>query len=229
MDFGSYTLSVMRGAFGAEPTTVTSATPRLMRAPFDTRCDEAMDATYTFPNGGTGHISADLAARGGWPFPSLTANWPNFWRDMPPWVSVRLREETPSRMNGLISASQTTVTLKNFLGPHSWHSIVVETVATWRDNDGNVREKKVFKETKKAYTREKEDGEETKVGDKSWTTYRYQLEEFVNRVKGRKGSGAWVSAENSIGQMELMDKTYLKAGLLVRPTSKMLKDEVASS
>ena len=42
----------------------------------------------------------------------------------------------------------------------------------------------------------------------------------MNRVKKRKGSGVWVDGEDSIRQMEMIDATYLKAGLPLRPTSK---------
>ena len=59
-------------------------------------------------------------------------------------------------------------------------------------------------------------------GEKSWSTYRYQLEEFVNRVKGRDGSGAWIQGEESIKQMDMLDKTYEKAGMELRPSSKTL-------
>ena len=52
-----------------------------------------------------------------------------------------------------------------------------------------------------------------------WTTWRCQLEEFVNRVKGREGSGVWVDAEESIAQMLAIDEIYRKVGLQIRPSS----------
>lgn len=55
-------------------------------------------------------------------------------------------------------------------------------------------------------------------GEDWWPTYRYMLEEFVNRVKKREGSGAWVEKEESVRQMEATDATYEKAGLEVRPS-----------
>lgn len=39
--------------------------------------------------------------------------------------------------------------------------------------------------------------------------YRYQLEAFVDRLKGREPH-AWVTAESSITQMEWVEKTYHK-------------------
>ena len=142
MDLGSYPLSAMRGAFGAEPTAVTSATPRLVPTGFDTRCDEAMVATYTFPNGGTGRVSCDLDARGGYWFPWLTSNWPNIIRDIPPWISIRLREEKHAPANGLESTSQRTIIFKNFMGPHAWHRIDVVTELIKRNSSGKVVEQK---------------------------------------------------------------------------------------
>ena len=64
--------------------------------------------------------------------------------------------------------------------------------------------------------------EDGKNGKDWWATYRYQLEEFVNLVKKRKGSGVWVDGEDSIRQMEMIDVAYLKAGLPLRATSKAL-------
>jgi predicted dehydrogenase len=75
MDLGHYCLSALRGVFGTEPTEVTSAIPRFIDPQHDQLCDQAMDATYTFPNGGVGHILPDLGARGGYWFPWLTSDW----------------------------------------------------------------------------------------------------------------------------------------------------------
>ncbi|KAJ4374168.1 hypothetical protein N0V83_002909 [Neocucurbitaria cava] len=207
MDLGHYTLTALRGVFQAEPVAVTSATPRLIHEGFDQRCDEAMVASYEFPNGGIGRISADLGARGGYWFPWLTSNWPNFTKDMPSWVSIKLREEKHGRLNGLETVSQKTIVMKNFMGPHVWHRIDIIDTTTWRHPDGRVAEEKKNTESKKAYVWPEGSDVETK-GEDWWSTYRYQLEEFVNKVKGRKGSGAWVDGEESIKQMEATDRTY---------------------
>ncbi|KAH7402606.1 hypothetical protein BKA66DRAFT_544734 [Pyrenochaeta sp. MPI-SDFR-AT-0127] len=224
MDLGHYPLSAMRGIFGAEPTSITSATPRLMGKGFDDRCDEAMVATYTFPNGGKARISADLSSRGGYWFPWLTSRWPCLWRDFPPWLSIKLREENHGQHNGLEHISQRTIVLNNFMGPNLWHRIDINTTSTWRNASGDVVRESKSTESKKAYVWPEESGVETK-GEDFWSTYRYQLEEFVNKIKGRKGSGAWLDGTESIKQMELTDKTYEKAGMLVRPSSKVLRAE----
>lgn len=224
MDLGHYPVSAMRGIFGAEPTSIDSATARLVGKGFDDRCDEAIKATYTFPNGGIGRISADLASRGGYWFPWLTGNWPCLTRDLPPWVSVKLRAENHGQDKGLEHASQRTLVLNNFMGSNLWHRIDIITTSTWRNSSGDVVRESKSTESKKAYVWPEESGVETK-GEDFWSTYRYQLEEFVNKVKGRKGSGAWLDAAESIKMMELVDKTYLKAGMLVRPSSKLLRAE----
>lgn len=42
--------------------------------------------------------------------------------------------------------------------------------------------------------------------------YRYQLEQFVNRVKDQK-TLYWVDGQDSIGQMKMIDMAYEKSRL----------------
>ena len=222
MDLGHYTLSALRGVFGTEPTEVTSATPRLILAPHDHRCDQAMEATYTFPNGGTGHVSADLGARGGYWFPWLTSNWPSF-RDLLAWISVTLHPEDLGVEGGLQKSSQKVLIFSGFMSPHAYHRIDITTTITLRDpTSGKIFKQEKKTEHKTAYKWTDGMGGEER-GQDWWTSYRYQLEEFVNRVKGREGSGAWVDGEESIKQMEATDRTYEKAGMSIRPTSAELE------
>lgn len=44
-------------------------------------------------------------------------------------------------------------------------------------------------------------------GEEWWTTYRYQLEAFVDRVKGR-APDSWMTSEDSIANMEWIEKIY---------------------
>lgn len=222
MDLGHYTLSCLRSVFGEEPSAVVSATPRLIHPPFDQRCDQAMEATYTFPNGGTGRMYADLDKRGGYPFPWLTRNWPSF-KDGIPNVRVVLREEDGGVADGIKKTSRKTVTLWNFVGQHMWHRIDVETVTTLREAATGkiVKEEKDIKYLKGYRWPEGMAGESR--GEDWWPTYRYQLEEFVNRIRGKEGSGAWVDGEESIKQMVATDMTFEKAGMLLRPTCKDLE------
>lgn len=54
-------------------------------------------------------------------------------------------------------------------------------------------------------------------------SFRYQLEQFVNRVKGRE-TQYWVSKEDSLLQTKMIDMAYEKSGLGVRPTSEFKVD-----
>ncbi|KAF2030299.1 NAD(P)-binding protein [Setomelanomma holmii] len=226
MDLGTYPLSALRGIFGAEPTSVTSATPRLMPALFDQNCDQAMQATYDFPNGGVGKISCDLASRvkyekgnGSW-WAWLFAGRPDLTADMPPWITVKLREKHGSEDNVAIS-TQKTVVMKNFMGPHMWHRIDINTTTTYRDASGKVVKEEKHTESKKTYVWPEGQGGEVK-GEEFWSTYRYMVEAFVDKVKRRKGSGVWLDGEESIRQMEAIDETYKAAGMALRPTSAKL-------
>lgn len=57
-----------------------------------------------------------------------------------------------------------------------------------------------------------------KGGHKHWSTYRWQLEAFVSKVRGREPA-CWVSNEESIVQMETIDMIYEKSGLGARPSN----------
>ena len=46
-------------------------------------------------------------------------------------------------------------------------------------------------------------------GEDWWSTYRYQLEAFVDRVRGRDPQ-TWISGEDSIEQMAAVEKIYEK-------------------
>jgi hypothetical protein len=62
------------------------------------------------------------------------------------------------------------------------------------------------------------------AGEIHWSTYRYTLEEFVNEIKGCKGSGVFVSHEESIAQSRALDMIYEKSSLGLRPTSKRVSE-----
>jgi len=221
MDFGSYAVSSVRSIFAAEPTTIKDVTYRPMPKGFDEKCDQAIYATYEFPNGGTAKIEVDLAKRGGYWFPALTKNWPNFSGALPT-LTVKLKVKKEAGENGLEKVTKKTIVVNNYMGPHMYHRIdVATTIALQNPQEGGKTVKtEEKKESLKAYkwTTSNQD----RKGEEWWSTYRYQLEEFVNKVKGREGSGVWVDPEDSIRQMEMIDATYLKTDLPLRPTSKAL-------
>lgn len=56
-----------------------------------------------------------------------------------------------------------------------------------------------------------------KGGKDFWSTYRWQLEAFVDKVRGKEPP-CWVDNEDSVLQMESIDEIYKAAGLPVRGT-----------
>ncbi|KAH7126958.1 oxidoreductase domain-containing protein [Dendryphion nanum] len=222
MDFGTYAVSSMRGIFRSEPTEITTARSRPLPNGRDDKIDEAMDAEYLFANGGTAKISVDVAARGGYWFPSLTKSWPSF-ANFPPTIKVRLSPKEDIIPDGSRKTTKRELAFHNYMGPFLWHRIDITTTTTFyaADQSGKIVKTEKKTESKKEYSWS-QDGH-VNPGEAWWTTYRYQLEEFVNKVKGRKGSGVWISGEDSIAQMETIDQTYLKSGLPLRPTSQALE------
>ncbi|KAF2656727.1 oxidoreductase domain-containing protein [Lophiostoma macrostomum CBS 122681] len=219
MDFGAYAVSTTRNVFGTEPISVTSASYRPMPDGFDKQVDEAVYAAYEFPNGATAKISADLRARGGYWFPALTKNWPRL-KDVVMKLRLRLKSEQEAWGGDGVKTVRREIVFYNYLGPYLWHRIDVISAVEYQRN-GKIVEKEEKTEHIKTYKPKSEI--EDYVGEDWWTTYRYQLEVFVDRVKKRKGSGIWVDGEESIRQMEAIDSTYKKLGLPLRPTSRSLE------
>ncbi|KJA19597.1 hypothetical protein HYPSUDRAFT_78730 [Hypholoma sublateritium FD-334 SS-4] len=55
-------------------------------------------------------------------------------------------------------------------------------------------------------------------GKNSWSIYRYQLEAFVDKLRGRHPVW-WIDGEDSIAQMKTIDEIYVASGLPLRPTN----------
>lgn len=86
------------------------------------------------------------------------------------------------------------VEMINFVMPTLYHSIKV-----------NVHNKKTRVEKVYKFTDVRVDAK----GEDWWTTYRYQLEAFVDRLKGRTPQ-TWVDMEDSVTNMEWIEKIYTK-------------------
>jgi hypothetical protein len=86
------------------------------------------------------------------------------------------------------------VELFNFLLPTIYHSITISK------RDGTSRVEKAYK-----FSDAGVDGK----GEEWWTTWRYQLESFVDRVKGRSPQ-TWVEAKDSVANMESIEKIFAK-------------------
>lgn len=215
MDFGTYSVSCLRQLFRAEPEACLQASYRPVPGG-DREIDQAFRAKWRFPNGGTGYIDADLAATGGYWFPWLTKNWPKVAL---PQTTVEL-EEIDQPGEGLDPGANHVVKCKatfwNPLMPTIYHRIDIEDNHVIRQGGKVIKSWTESRQMKVYNWPSNGDG---RVGREWWTTYRYQLEEFVNAVKKRPGSGVWVTGDDSVKQMEMIDGAYLKAGLPLRPTS----------
>lgn len=212
MDFGTYPLNCLRQIFKQEPMEVLDAKPRSLTGLPE--IDQAMSASYRTADGATGKLVTDMSASGDWPF------FPSSWtKGLPriawPKCEVELEEHTLESSEGQVHTVKRNVILWNHLAPSVYHQIDVEDTHVIRAGEQVV---KSWTESKreKAY---KWPSAQSAGEQEWWTTYRYQLEEFVNKIKGRDGSGVWVDAVDSVEQMKAIDATYLKAGLKVRPTS----------
>jgi len=97
------------------------------------------------------------------------------------------------------------VSLDNFVLPTLFHKIQVTPT------NGKNR-------TERAYTFK--DG----TGEDWWLTYRYQLDAFIDKIKGREPK-TWMTAEQSIGNMQCIENIYKKTGFGVRPKSTFVLPE----
>jgi predicted dehydrogenase len=208
MDMAHYPMSAIREVFGAEPLECERCDLKVMDPPNEL-CDYEFDTAFRFPNGGIGEAEGSLLA----PLKDVVSQ--------PPYITVTHRE-VPVPDDSLPAGQEKTRTRKvifsNFTIPSPWHRILVEDEFVVRKTDsGTVVKKWKTKEIKKAYTY-REAGID-RPSEKYWLTYRYQLEEFVNHIRGREGSGLWISPEDSILQMNMVDMAYNKSGLPLRKTS----------
>ncbi|KDQ14949.1 hypothetical protein BOTBODRAFT_333766 [Botryobasidium botryosum FD-172 SS1] len=124
-----------------------------------------------------------------------------------PWGPFGLIPQLP-KISLAVHLEGGDVTLSNFAVPTLWHTIQVITKA---ESGANAQTRSEI-----AFTFKDEDGKEH--GEVWWTTYRYQLEAFVDRVRGREPR-TWISAEDSIAQMEAVERIYEKANMPPRPWS----------
>jgi hypothetical protein len=211
MDCGTYCCLFLRQMFKSEPVECIEAMPKFLPEPWDQKCDQVMLAKWQFPNGGIGSIDVNLSN------PLLKSKLP---------FCQAIHKEKVVEDEGLSEGTEHVI-VKKVVGsllmqPVVWHLISITEQHTIR----NIADKKVLKtwtttEYKKAYKWEDFNGK--KPGEAWWSTYRWMLEEFVNKIKEREGSGVWMSHEDSIRQMEMIDSGYAKAGMAIRPSSQMLQ------
>ena len=171
---------------------ILDAHPRLV--PKDKDVDEAMEATIGITPTGksavTCKVTADMAQ------PKLFGIIPKLW-DGTPTMSIELE--------------RARIDFPAFVGPWLQHTITI----TEKDGEGKLTKNK---STEQCYVGGPQWGEGR--GARFWTTYRYQLEAFVDMVRasdaGRAYSGPDVPLGESVKLMELIDDVYRKADLPVR-------------
>lgn len=208
MAMGTYNMAALRLLFDADPVECLSCETEAFTEGQQAKCDFKFKAKFRFPNGGIGE--ADTTLKGG-----------NIMT--PSWVTVTLHEVAVS--DDKLPADQEKVckrklTLNGLIHGVFWHRIDFEDVYAIRNKtNGSVFKTWTEKHSEKTYTF-KEAGKQFAhlPGETFWMSYRYQLEDFVNRVKGRKVQ-SWVDGEDSIAQMKMIDMAYTKSGLGPRPSS----------
>ena len=213
LDLGSYQMSVLRQVFGAEPEECLECVATRCAPPFEL-CDAGATGTFRFPGGNIGVFTCSLQS-------SLTEfTLPRVTVTHKPVVVVD--DKLPA---GQEKTRARKLVIHNYMVSGAWHRIDIEDEFTVRKTSADevVRRWKT-KESKKIY-----DWADAGVPDQPsepyWLSYRHMLEQFVNRIRGREGSGQWVDLEDSVAQAKMIDMAYLKSGLPLRPTSKFTLEE----
>ncbi|KAJ5100582.1 hypothetical protein N7456_006634 [Penicillium angulare] len=231
MDFGTYPMSILRNVLREEPQaenlSAKARTVEFASIMKREEVDEAMEVKFKTKSGAIGNIFADLRTSCQWKFPPqvLRGYIPSF--GLPKCEVECLEREVESpESRGEVAGSidsgrcfvKRKVTFWNYLMPSIYHRIDVEDEYVVRGDAGILKSWKDVQHLN-AYTWPKGDIRGTGIEKAWWTSYSYQLEEFVNRIKRRKGSGVWVDGEESMKQMEAIDLVYNKAGMSVRPST----------
>lgn len=210
MHMGTYSFAALRSVFDAQPEECVSCdvSTSSNKTHDSDKIDTDFKAKFRFPNGGIGEAQSTLKG-------------PTIWT--PSNVTVTHREVMVE--DGKLPSSQhkfqtREVTLHGFIQAIVWHRIDIKDVFQIRSTtDGKVIKKWGEKESLKAYTFRDAGGAFSDLpGEPFWMSYRHQLEQFVNRIKGRE-TQHWVDGEDSIDQMRMMDMAYEKSGLGRRPTT----------
>jgi hypothetical protein len=167
---------------------VTSANPRVSK--HDINIDAAMESHWTISQVGKPDVRcyAEIDLQ----TPPLLGFIPNFFKIFP---SVT------------IDLEMAQIKFENFVFPNMRHSITV----TWKDDRGALTGRRTVE---KVYIDGPQWGSR---GKPWWTTYRWQLEAFVDMIRAKEtGSeyhGPWMNLEESDKVMQVIDAVYDKAGL----------------
>ncbi|KAL7929940.1 hypothetical protein V8C35DRAFT_170572 [Trichoderma chlorosporum] len=206
MDIGSYGISALRAIFAAEPESCVECSMNPTVPPASELCDAEYAAKLQFPNGAVGEIQGTYNI--GW----LKFKLPN----------IEVLHRAIEVQDDSLSASQVKkrtrkVTFYGHMFATIYNRIDTEDTYEVRNRDDQRLIKKWTEKASKSVHSFRDIGIE-KPGELYWKSYRYQLEEFVNRIKGRSGNGEWISADQSIAQMKAIDMVYEKSGFGIRPS-----------
>lgn len=208
MAMGTYNFSALRLIFDAEPEECLSCDVKAFTDGAQKNCDYDFKAKFRFPNGGIGDAQSTLKGDTLYKPSSVTVT--NKKVVIPDDTLPTSQEKVQSR----------ELKLYDLIHGIVWHRIDITDVFEIRSKDnGKVIKKWKEEKSHKVYTFREAGGDFADLpGEVYWTSYRHQLEQFVNRVKGRK-TQHWVSGEDSIAQVKMLDMAYEKSGLGLRPTS----------
>ncbi|KZT63186.1 NAD binding oxidoreductase [Daedalea quercina L-15889] len=186
----TYVISSTRFALdAAAPERVVFAHAR--PSPWDARVDEAMEATLVFSKGGA-------EGKGG-EYDVESTIYADMRRSNVAGVVPRIWELPTIE----VETERAVITLYNFMMPHLYHYIAIKDKAT-----GHTQYEKHYKNSGKTGER----------GEEYWSTYRWQLEVFVDKLRGREPAH-WVTNQSSIDQIRSIDMVYQAAGLPLRPAT----------
>ncbi|KAI1816163.1 putative oxidoreductase [Poronia punctata] len=210
MQMGTYNFALLRAVFNTPPEECLSCqvTPTKFGVENADKIDDAFRAKFRFPNGGIGEAESTLRGPTIWTPSSATVTHRE--------VVVVPNEKLPDSQQ-LFRTRE--VTFHGFVQAVIWHRIdVKDTFRIRKTDDGSVVKTWTEKSSRTSYSFREAGGVfSDRPGESFWMSYRYQLEQFVNRVKGRD-TQYWVDPEDSIQQMKMIDLAYEKSGLGKRMT-----------
>lgn len=185
MDVGSYCIDAMRYFASSNPSSVLTASH--LHPTTEERhklVDRSVNATFSFDDKSIiGTIHGDLAA------PLTLGFIPGF-----------------PQMNASIQCEMGEIQVWNYVMPTLFHSITV-TKGKGKGSKPDSLDLAQTKRVEKVY-KWRDVGVDAH-GEDWWTTYRYQLEAFVDRVKGREPQ-TWVGRENAVDNLHWMEEVYSK-------------------
>ncbi|KAL2067457.1 hypothetical protein VTL71DRAFT_1882 [Oculimacula yallundae] len=208
MMLGTYNFAMLRMIFGCEPEACLDCDTTVWKDGVHDKCDYDFNARFRFPGGAIGEAMT-------------TMRGPTLWKPSEARVTTRAVVVEDGHLPATQEKLRTRqITLHGFLHAVVWHRIDIKDSFEIRDRESTeVVKKWVETSSRKAYTYKAAGGEFVGCkGEDWWMSYRYQMEEFVNRVKGRK-TQHWIDADDSVKQMQMVDMAYEKSGLGVRPTN----------